>query len=387
MKNLHNKLTLILVLIFLSSFVFGQNAGHQIKATLKPNGVRGQVDVYLTADYANTTDYFTNIVIAFSVPSTTGTATVNTTVKMVNSQILSCPVASWAAQPRQSPTGVYLYPFIATSTGTTISTFSTTEFKIGTFEFNDATMNLATVSLIDNASGMPGNWASLYLELGGYEVEPAIRANRFYAGTNGTLATNGTSYSVSANSQIVLPVTLVSFTTAKAGTGVNLNWLVTSETNAKGYDVERSSGNGADFTLINHVAANNNGKYSSVDSNPLSGGNYYRLKMIDADGKFTYSEVRTVLFDGTTVLFDIYPNPIVTNNLNLHLQQQNYAGKAQTIITDIAGRSIQSSAINIVKGNNELLVTVKTLNSGTYFVTIYDAKGNVISDTKKLVKQ
>ena len=184
-----------------------------------------------------------------------------------------------------------------------------------------------------------------------------------------------------------LPITLVSFTAAKAGTDVNLNWLVSSETNAKGYDVERSSGNGAAFTKIGYVAANNNGKYSSIDLSPLNSANYYRLKMTDLDGKFKYSEVRTVLFNGSAVLFDIYPNPVVSNNLNLHLQQYNYAGKAQAIITDIAGRSIQTSTINVVKGNNQIPLTVKNLNSGSYFVTVYDASGIVITETKKLVKQ
>ena len=207
---------------------------------------------------------------------------------------------------------------------------------------------------------------------------------------NGSYWVNEVTFTESPFAQpanFTLPITLVSFSAAKAGTEVKLNWLVSSETNAKGYDVERSSGNGAAFTLIGNVAANNSGKYSSTDASPLSGVNYYRLKMVDVDGKFKYSEVRTVLFDGTTVLFDIYPNPVVSNKLNLHLQQNTYAGKGQAIITDIAGRSIQGTSINIVKGNNQLPITVKSLNSGTYFITVYDAQGNVITDTKKLVKQ
>lgn len=182
-----------------------------------------------------------------------------------------------------------------------------------------------------------------------------------------------------------LPITLVDFTATKAGAKINLNWIVSSEINAKNYDVERS-GNGTDFTAIATVPAINNTKYSSTDASPLGGVNYYRLKMIDIDGKFKYSEVRSVLFDGTTVLFDIYPNPVITNTLYLHIQQYNYAGKAQAVITDIAGRSIQSTNVNIIKGNNQLPVIIKTLKSGTYFVTVYDASGVVITESKKLVK-
>ena len=214
------------------------------------------------------------------------------------------------------------------------------------------------------------------------------RQNLTTAGSFWTCTGSGTTkLSFVQPTTFTLPIKLESFTAAKAGTAVNLNWLVSSETNAKGYDVERSSGNGAAFTLIGHVAATNSGKYSSIDASPLSGVNYYRLKMTDIDGKFKYSDVRAILFDGTAVLFDIYPNPVVSNKLNLHLQQNTYAGKGQAILTDIAGRSIQSTNINIVKGNNQLPITVKNLNSGTYFITVYDAQGNVITDAKKLVKQ
>ena len=183
-----------------------------------------------------------------------------------------------------------------------------------------------------------------------------------------------------------LPITLVGFTATKAGAKINLNWIVSSEINAKSYDVERS-GNGSNFIAIGNIAATNNTKYSFTDSSPLSGVNYYRLKMTDIDGKFKYSEVRSVLFDGNTVLFDVYPNPVITNKLYLQVQQYNYAGKAQAIITDIAGRTIQNSTITLVKGSNQLPITIKNLKSGTYFVAVYDASGNLITQTKKLVKQ
>ena len=71
----------------------------------------------------------------------------------------------------------------------------------------------------------------------------------------------------------------------------------------------------------------------------------------------------------------------------MHLQQNNYAGKAQAIITDIAGRSVQSININVVKGNNQMPISVNGLSTGTYFVTIYDASGVSITESKKLVKQ
>ena len=255
------------------------------------------------------------------------------------------------------------------------------------FSGNQALINGATVKIIE--FDLPSSWgtgAACPNCLALVAVDPPGITNQMYSfiTNNFSGATNIVNI---VTPSAVLPVTLISFNAVKAGKTVNLNWLVSSEINAKGYDVERSN-NAVDYTVIGYVAAGNNSKYSSSDASPLSGINYYRLKMTDIDGKFTYSEVRSVLFDGSnTVLFDIYPNPVITNKLYLQVQQYNYAGKAQAIITDIAGRTIQNSTITLVKGSNQLPIIIKNLKSGTYFVTVYDASGNLITQTKKLVKQ
>ena len=204
--------------------------------------------------------------------------------------------------------------------------------------------------------------------------------------TNALAGSSGTKQNFSQPTTFTLPITLVNFTATKAALAVNLNWEVSAEINAKGYEVERSA-NGSNFTVIGKIAATGKGNYSSVDANPLSGVNYYRLKMLDKDGKFKYSDVRTVLFDGTAVVFDIFPNPVISNKLNLHLQQYNYEGKAQAIIKDMLGRSIQTTGVNIVKGNNQLPIVLTGLNSGSYFVTLHTANGTVIAEPLKFVKQ
>ena len=389
MKYLLNKFNLLLIFTFSSFFVLGQGAGHRVKATLKTNSTPGQIEVWFTPDFTNSTEYFDNLDITFSIPNTQ--ATTNTVASLFSSEIASIPAGlPWAQAAVGLVNSEYIFTFVGNNSATTVSPFTlNTAFKVATFLFNDATMNMATVKLVDftSTSGAPTGQSYLYISFGASGgISSPVSANKFYSG-NGTIGNNGTDYFVSAGSPIVLPVTLVSFTAAKVGTGINLNWLVTSEINAKEYNVERSSGNGAAFIAIGNVAANNNGKYSFIDASPLGGVNYYRLKMVDIDGKFKYSEVRTVLFDGNTVLFDVYPNPVITNKLYLQVQQYSYAGKAQAIITDIAGRSIQNSTITLVKGSNQLPITIKNLKSGTYFVTVYDANGNLITQTKKLVKQ
>ena len=243
-----------------------------------------------------------------------------------------------------------------------------------------------------DVGAVPVKWASFTVNFtGGTLTGNEVITPRTGLGTNGSFWTNseagGVALAFNQPTNFTLPITLESFTATKAGTSVNLKWLITSEINAKGYEVERSSGNSSTFAAIDKVAATGKSNYTSIDANPLSGVNYYRLKMVDNDGHFKYSDVRSVLFDGKALVFDIFPNPVVSNKLNVHLQQYSYEGKAQAIIKDMLGRSVQTTAVNLVKGNNQLPIVLNGLNSGSYFVTVHTSNGTTIAEPIKFVKQ
>ncbi len=94
---------------------------------------------------------------------------------------------------------------------------------------------------------------------------------------------------------IVLPVTLVEFTARKDRDNRNLvSWKTANEQNSSHFAVERSS-DGRSFTEIGRVSSTNRGAevnlYSFSDVQPLFGANYYRLKMVDRDGSFRYSNI------------------------------------------------------------------------------------------------
>jgi hypothetical protein len=93
----------------------------------------------------------------------------------------------------------------------------------------------------------------------------------------------------------VLPVTLVEFTARKDRDSRNLvSWKTANEQNSSYFAVERSS-DGRSFTEIGRVSSTNRGaevnQYSFSDVQPLFGANYYRLKMVDRDGSFRYSNI------------------------------------------------------------------------------------------------
>ena len=107
-----------------------------------------------------------------------------------------------------------------------------------------------------------------------------------------------------------LPLHLLNFEAVKNKTSVQLSWQTTNEINTSHFIVQ-SSINGTTFNNIARVAARNtsgNNDYSFTDTNPLNGVNFYRLQMVDRDGKTTYSSIIKIVFTDKNEL-QVFPNP------------------------------------------------------------------------------
>ncbi len=113
---------------------------------------------------------------------------------------------------------------------------------------------------------------------------------------------------------VVLPVELTSFTANAIDGQVGLNWTTQTETNNLGFDIERSVDEN-EFLKIGFVKGNGTTilpqNYSFKDQNLAADTYYYRLKQIDLDGSFNYSEVITTLVEAPKEfsLAQNYPNP------------------------------------------------------------------------------
>jgi hypothetical protein len=111
-----------------------------------------------------------------------------------------------------------------------------------------------------------------------------------------------------------LPVTFLTFNAYRKEATAVLDWITATEQHNKGFDIERShDGNSwskIGFTATKAVNGNSSEKldYTFIDEQPLTGINFYRLKQTDLDGKYTYSEVRQVVFDKAGNI-SLYPNP------------------------------------------------------------------------------
>ncbi|OQP63802.1 hypothetical protein A3860_22960 [Niastella vici] len=161
------------------------------------------------------------------------------------------------------------------------------------------------------------------------------------------------------NTSAPLPLTLLNFNGSKQ-TGYNtLAWNTASEENTKAFNVQLSMDNG-EWKTIGTVAArgSGSGSYSFNHNNPATDKNFYRLKMVDVDGTFTYSNI--ILLNNTAagdVRVSIYPNPgadminiSVGNNL-LNTKVNVYSVEGKLLQSQlITSSSIQLSMLNCPKG-------------------------------------
>jgi hypothetical protein len=148
---------------------------------------------------------------------------------------------------------------------------------------------------------------------------------------------------------------------------VILNWFTLIESNTNYFEVERST-NGANFQPIGKVnaAGNSNTRknYSLTDHAVPSGTVYYRLRLIDIDGKKSYSNTVTVINHSISTQFAVNPNPVSTRyNVTMNAPQ---GGVGTLQLVDFSGKIVWSKQYNLQKGSTYLSINRTTEAKGIY---------------------
>jgi hypothetical protein len=171
-----------------------------------------------------------------------------------------------------------------------------------------------------------------------------------------------------------LPIELLSFTAEPDGEVVLCKWVTASETNNEYFEVERSH-NGFEFETIGRVSGYGYGtsyeniSYSLVDRESCDDIRYYRLKQVDLDGQYRYSDKVAVNCKHTPGI-DLFPNP-ATERLTCRFTN-TVNGELNLNISDIAGRIVKSEKVDGKKGINQFSLKVDDLAAGVYYLTISD---------------
>lgn len=164
---------------------------------------------------------------------------------------------------------------------------------------------------------------------------------------------------------LLLPITLVSFTAEPEGTSVRLNWSTASEFENALFTVERSQ-YGVEFEHVLDVPgsmfSNELLTYTELDRDPYGGLSYYRLRQTDVDGNFSYSPAVPVLFGGLS------DRPlIVFGNSEVFTAVHSFPSGSRYALLDMTGRIIAEGSTTM-DGRTEL--NGSNLSRGAYVVRL-----------------
>jgi uncharacterized repeat protein (TIGR01451 family) len=196
-----------------------------------------------------------------------------------------------------------------------------------------------------------------------------INRASIYFDFNLPVVTNIVSTSVVNNA--ALPVRMARFEGVLNSGVVNLTWKTATEQDTKVFEVERST-DGLHYQKIGNVMAANSpvgANYAFKDPLPAAGYNYYRLKIVDEDGRFVYSTIVRINVRAASVLtLTVYPNPSPTGIVSLSVHGTINA-IATLDVLDMSGRPVMLRNLGkLVADSYSTTLNLGTLQAGTYMI-------------------
>jgi hypothetical protein len=170
-----------------------------------------------------------------------------------------------------------------------------------------------------------------------------------------------------------LPVNFISINAISKNAGVEVAWQVAAELNVAQYIVQKSV-DGNSFVPIGTLAArggsNTTTGYQFVDANPSAGNNFYRVQVLNRDGKIEYSPVVKINSASGNPGISVYPNPVVnTHRLNLSLQYVK-AGTYRFSLCNSEGQRVAAKTIYHAGGNSTQSFGLPLLDAGIYRIEL-----------------
>ena len=179
-----------------------------------------------------------------------------------------------------------------------------------------------------------------------------------------------------------LPVTLTRFDASIVADHVKLGWISEVELNCKEYQVERKYKSDADFTFVTKVPATGRQSYA-VDDHQVSfnsGTIFYRLKMLDNDGRSAYSKIVSLQPPTKDFIAGIYPT-LVKDRLTIDIGRASNSEKMLIAIFSNDGRKVFSESYDYSK----TIISLGHLPPGIYYLKATGEGGEKFSG--KFVKQ
>ena len=149
------------------------------------------------------------------------------------------------------------------------------------------------------------------------------------------------------------------------------------------YEVERSTDDVSFRSIGKVVGAGTDyskNEYNFVDERPNSGINYYRLKQVDYEGRYSYSQIRSVYFDDAGIVLSVYPNPV---RYMLEMTSEKKEGEVMLQIIDIQGQVVFEKSYQRGDWNPSQRLNISNIVEGMYMIVLKEAN---YSETARFVK-
>jgi hypothetical protein len=189
-------------------------------------------------------------------------------------------------------------------------------------------------------------------------------------------------------SPVALPIELLYFTAKQEKTSVKLDWATATETNNDYFVVERSL-DGTNFSEVFRKKGAGNSVntlyYNGFDKSPVEGISYYRLKQVDYDAKYKYSNIQSVKFNlaDEELGLKIYPNPAVDSRFTIDYT----IGKATAVEVKFynpIGQLLHTETWNVSKGSNVKDFYFPEVAEGMYVIELKNTDGTSVKRHVKM---
>jgi len=276
--------------------------------------------------------------------------------------------AGISANFRRTSDGPSLFQWMYSLDGTNFTNIgSAITFNTANTNGNaQAPVDLSAITALDNV----GNGTTITIRLYGYNAGSSTGEFALGRLFGYDLSISGTV------SPIILQTKVVSFNAVNNGNTTRLRWLVNCTSSAVTFELQRGKSNSSFNTIYSKTETQSRcaAPFDLADNFTPEGNNFYRLKIIDIDGKISYSTTLLVTNKKNDhSSFNIFPN-YVQDNATLVIQAAKESN-AQLLFVNSLGVMVKKMAISLFTGTNNISINASSLLPGIYCIKIVMADG------------
>ena len=177
---------------------------------------------------------------------------------------------------------------------------------------------------------------------------------------------------------VPLPIKFVKIDAIREYDHVNIKWEVADAKDNKRYVIMRSA-DGINFTDIGDIFSSGFTSYNFIDRAVVAGANFYKIRAVDANDKFVYSDVVKVLFGNSKSIVTIYPNPVISKKFTLDLVSE-IRGIFKVSIYNLTGVNIYNTTFDHTGSSSNMKIVLPSfVSDGMYQLKVISSDNVIFS--------